>query len=306
LVTRLIFRRSIVDSQPGIGGRNKIWDGFEWFIRAFHFSLYFYSFSSIVFSLSFFHSSTLHSRVLSLKHAPPRVIIPFVVFVQLFRNNKFSKLKFDLCATTTILRLSTNFCFYSAYMRTYARAWKCGLYRLHAPLFTGLTTYLRGLGPFDSISIFGSTLFVTLDIYLACLSHVVSVRRNLSDTFIASSSYVPPFVFFLSCYFLISRVVSPASRTLTSRQSKRIIKSARYSVKPFIVFHVAGFIVLAGVSFKSPTCRQRTSLGRISWRTRSCTRILNVSTIHVPELTRLSDNRSAMRSSLTIKVRRLK
>lgn len=144
------------------------------------------------------------------------------------------------------------------------------------------------------------------DVYLACLSCVASVGRNLSDTFIASFSCVPPRIYLLSCYFLISHVVSSASCTLTSRRSKRIIKSARYSVKPFIVFHVAGFIVLAGVSFKPPTCRRRTSLGRISWHTRSCTRILNVSTIHVPELTRLSDNRSAMRSSLAIKVRRLK
>lgn len=117
---------------------------------------------------------------------------------------------------------------------------------------------------------------------------------------------VPPRVFLPSSYFLISRVVSSAFRTLTSRWSKRIIKSARHSVKPFIVFHVAGFIVLAGVSFKPPPRRRRTSLGRISWRTRSCTRILNVSTIHAPELTRLSDNRSAMLSSLAFKVRKLK
>lgn len=109
-----------------------------------------------------------------------------------------------------------------------------------------------------------------------------------------SSARLPFLFLFLG---LISRVVSSAPRTLTSRRSKRIIKSARHSVKPFIVFHVAGFIVLAGVSFKPPSSyRRRTSLGRISWRTRSCTRILNVSTIHVPELTRLSDNRSAMLS----------
>lgn len=41
-----------------------------------------------------------------------------------------------------------------------ARAQKYGLYGLHASLFTGLTTYLRGLVPLDSISIFGSILFV--------------------------------------------------------------------------------------------------------------------------------------------------
>lgn len=181
------------------------------------------------------------------------------------------------------------------YVRTARQAWKCGLYRLHAPLFTGLTTYLRGFGLLDPISIFGSTLFVTLDVHLARLFRIVSAGRNLSDTFTASSTRVLPFLFLF--LHLISRVVSSAPRTLTSRRSKRIIKSARHSVKPFIVFHVAGFIVLAGVSFKPPpSCRRRTSLGRISWRTRSCTRILNVSTIHVPELTRLSDNRSAMLS----------
>lgn len=181
------------------------------------------------------------------------------------------------------------------------------MYQLHASLFTGLTTYLRGLEPLDPISIFGSTLFVTLDVVpRTSISRVASVGRNLSDTFAASSPRVPPRVFLPSSYFLISRVVSSTFRTLTSRWSKRIIKSARHSVKPFIVFHVAGFIVLAGVSFKPPPRRRRTSLGRISWRTRSCTRILNVSTIHAPELTRLSDNRSAMLSSLAFKVRKLK
>lgn len=181
------------------------------------------------------------------------------------------------------------------------------MYQLHAPLFTGLTTYLRGLEPLDPISIFGSTLFVTLDVYLARLSRASPPWGETYQTLSPLPPLgVPPRVFLPSSYFLISRVVSSTFRTLTSRWSKRIIKSARHSVKPFIVFHVAGFIVLAGVSFKPPPRRRRTSLGRISWRTRSCTRILNVSTIHAPELTRLSDNRSAMLSSLAFKVRKLK
>lgn len=94
------------------------------------------------------------------------------------------------------------------YVRTARRAWKCGLYRLHAPLFTGLTTYLRGLGPLDPISIFGSTLFVTLDVHLARLFRIVSAGRNLSDTFTASSTRVPPHVSLSSSYFLVLSLAS--------------------------------------------------------------------------------------------------
>lgn len=166
--------------------------------------------------------------------------------------------------------------------------------------------FTRARAPRSNLDIRFNSLRHSRRVPRTSISRVVSVGRNLSDTFAAFSPRVPPRVFLPSSYFLISRVVSSTFRTLTSRWSKRIIKSARHSVKPFIVFHVAGFIVLAGVSFKPLPRRRRTSLGRISWRTRSCTRILNVSTIHAPELTRLSDNRSAMLSSLAFKVRKLK
>lgn len=92
------------------------------------------------------------------------------------RNDKFSRLKSwsvrdhdqDHDHSYDHRPLPLSWCVY-IHVRTARRAWKC-LYQLHAPLFTGLTTYLRGLEPLDPISIFGSTLFVTLDVYLARLS----------------------------------------------------------------------------------------------------------------------------------------
>lgn len=114
------------------------------------------------------------------------------------------------------------------------------MYKLRAPLFTGLTTYLREPDPFDSISIFGSILFVPLGIRSVLAS---SPRDETYQTLLTLAFFFA--VLLPSSYLFISRVVSFVSHTLTSRRSKRIIKSAQHSMKPFIVFHVAGFIVLA-------------------------------------------------------------
>lgn len=79
---------------------------------------------------------------------------------------------------------------------------KCGLYKLRAPLFTGLTTYLRELDPLDSISIFGSILSVAPDaLYLAFFP-----GRDLSDTFACCFYATHPsslfWSFYLSCRFI--------------------------------------------------------------------------------------------------------
>lgn len=171
---------------------------------------------------------------------------------------------------------------------------KCGLYKLCAPLFTGLTTYLRELDPLDSISIFSSTLSLSLP--MSCTSH--SPRDETYQTL--SLAVFMPHIHLLSFDLFISRVVSFASHMLTSHRSKRIIKSALYKTIHCFprswIYRLGGYLVKTS----SVPCNG-TSLGRTPWRTCLCTCILNVSTIHVPELTRLSDNRSSF--VLAFKVR---
>lgn len=109
-----------------------------------------------------------------------------------------------------------------------------------------------------------------------------------------------PHIHLLSFDLFISRVVSFASHMLTSHRSKRIIKSALHKTIHCFprswIYRLGGYLVKTS----SVPCNG-TSLGRTPWRTCLCTCILNVSTIHVPELTRLSDNRSSF--VLAFKVR---
>lgn len=119
LVTGLTFRRSVVELQPGIGGKNEIRDDWFWIIRrsTFRFPLYFYSFSPTVSSLSvllFLHvftSASFHQRMQTACHPfrrfcpPPR------------RTINFLDLNPGLCATTTTTTTTIidRFRFHGAY-----------------------------------------------------------------------------------------------------------------------------------------------------------------------------------------------
>lgn len=191
----------------------------------------FFLYSSIAFSLLFLS----HQRT---QFNTPHHLFP-CFYSPLRRTINFPDLNPGRRATTSTHRRPLPLPWWVCTTR---RARKCGLYKLRGPLFTGLTTYLRELSPFRfNLDIWTDSLSVALSIlYLASFLQDETYQTHFRRLrfFYITHILLP------SSYLFISHVVSFASHTLTPRRSKRIIKSAWHSMKPFIVFHVAGFIIL--------------------------------------------------------------
>lgn len=166
--------------------------------RAFRSPLYFCSFS-----LSFLYSSTFTSAS-SHRHTPlpSSPYHPFRRFCPPPRGTiNFLDLNPGLRATTTTTHdhrpLPLLWC---VYVRIARQAWKCGLYRLHAPLFTGPTTYLRGLGaPRSNLDIRLNSLR-----HSRCIPHT-SISRLASFPWGETYQTLSPFLPFLFLFPYLSR-----------------------------------------------------------------------------------------------------
>lgn len=201
LVTGLIFRRSVVESQPGIGGRNEIRDDWFWIVHQSIFLssifLFFlaYRFLSI-FSL-FLH---VHFRLLSPTHAPS--CHPFRRFCPPPRETiNFLDLNPGLCATatTTTTTAIDRFRFYGAYMYVpHAERGNAACTGFMRPCLPVWRHIYEGSGP-SIQSRYSVQLSLSLSTYTSHVYFASSLRGETYQTL----SPLPPFVFLRTSPFLL-------------------------------------------------------------------------------------------------------